>query len=221
MKTKMRIAWRSVEAPAMSRSAGLLVLALGMGLCGCASVTTKITGSARAGTEQLLLTGISDRAVGSIDFRPLAGRRVFLDTTQVKAADDGWVIFSLRREMARQGVLLVGDKKDAQVLVEAAVAAYGTDEVDCRFSLPNSFSAGVLPLPTGTSDAGGLIRKNRQDVAVKLALFGYDAKSQQLVWESDDVTQFGYLDRRYIGTSNLTRRSSEPELEEYPPRRVK
>src|SRR4051812_21769500 len=168
----------------MSRNAGLLVLALGMGLglCGCASVTTKITGSARAGAEELLLTGTSDRAVGSIDFRPLAGRRVFLDTTQVKATDSGWVIFSLRREMARQGVLLVDDKKMAQTLVEAAVAAYGTDEVDCRFSLPNTFSAGVLPLPAGTSDAGGLIRKNRQDAVVKLALLAFDARSRELIW---------------------------------------
>src|SRR3954470_4670976 len=205
----------------MSRNAGLLVLALGMGVCGCASVTTKITGSARAGAEQLLLTGTSDRAIGSIDFRPLAGRRAFLDTTQVKAADSSWIGFSLRREMARQGVLLVADKKDAQTLVEASVAAYGTDEVDCRFSLPTSFSAGVLPLPTGTADASGLIRKNRQDAVVKLALFAYDARSRQLTWESPTVTEFGYLDRRYFGTTNLTRQSSEPELEAYPPRRIK
>lgn len=204
----------------MSRHAGLLVLALGMGLSGCASVTTKITGSTRAGAEGLLLTGVSDRAVGSIDFRPLAGQPVFLNTTQIQAADSGWIIFSLRREMARQGVKVVGDKKDARILVEAAVAAYGTDEVDCRISLPNSFSAGVLPLPTGTSDAGGLIRKNRQDAVVKLALFAYDAGSHQLVWESPTVTEFGYLDRRFLGTTNLTRKSSEPELEAYPPRRI-
>ena len=118
-------------------------------------------------------------------------------------------------------MLLVDDKKMAQTLVEAAVAAYGTDEVDCRFSLPNTFSAGVLPLPAGTSDAGGLIRKNRQDAVVKLALLAFDARSRELIWESPTVTEFGYLDRRYFGTTNLTRRSSVPELEEYPPRRIK
>src|SRR4051794_15714921 len=180
----MRAACGRVETWAVSRNGGLLLLALCMGLCGYASVTTKITGSARAGAEQLLLTGTSDRAIGSIDFRPLAGQRVFLDTTQVQAADSSWIGFTLRREMARQGVFLVADKKDAQTPVEAAVAAYGTDEVDCRFSLPTSFSAGVLPLPTGTADAGGLIRKNRQDAVVKLALFAYDARSHQLTWES-------------------------------------
>ena len=104
---------------------------------------------------------------------------MFLDTAQVKATDSGWVIFSLRREMARQGVLLVDDKKLAQTLVEAAVAAYGTDEVDCRFSLPSTFSVGVLPVPTGTADAGGLIRKNRQDAVVKLALLAFDARSRR------------------------------------------
>ena len=109
----------------MSRTVSILWLALGMASCGCVSVTTKITGSSRAGAEQLLLTGTSDRAVGSIDFRPLSGHRVYLETSQVSAADSGWVIFSLRREMARQGLLLVSDKKEAQTLIEAALVLTG------------------------------------------------------------------------------------------------
>ena len=206
---------------ALSRSASILPLALVVALSGCTSVTTKITGTPRAGAEQLLLTGTSDRAVCSIDFRPLAGHNVFLDATQVSAADSGWVIFSLRREMTRQGILLVSDKKDAQTIVEAAVAAYGTDEVDCRISLPTSFSLAFLPISTGATDASGLIRKNRQDAVVKLALFAYDAKTKHHFWDSGTVMQFGQLDRRYFGSANVSRYSSLPELECYPPRRVR
>ena len=194
----------------MSRTVSILWLALGMASCGCVSVTTKITGSSRAGAEQLLLTGTFDRAVGSIDFRPLSGHRVYLETSQVSAADSGWVIFSLRREMARQGLLLVSDKKEAQTLIEAALGAYGTDEVDCRFSLPSTFSLGLLPVSTGASATNGLIHKNRQDAVVKLALFAYDAKTRQLVWESNTVMECGYLDRQYLGTANISRQTSLP-----------
>jgi len=204
----------------MRRIAGIPLLALVMSVSGCTSITTKITGSSRAGTEELLLTGTSDRAISSIDFHPLSGHHVFLDTTQVSATDSGWIIFSLRREMARQGLLLVSDKKDAQTIVEAAVGAYGTDEVDCRISLPTSFSLGFLPITTSGSDASGLIRKNRQDAVVKLALFAYDAKTRQLVWDSNTIMNFGHLDRRFFGTANVSRQSTLPELECYPPRRV-
>ena len=72
------------EALAISRHVGILWLALGVASSGCASVTTKITGSSRAGAEELLLTGISDRLVGSIDFHPLAGHRVYLETAQLR-----------------------------------------------------------------------------------------------------------------------------------------
>jgi hypothetical protein len=197
--------------------ASLLLLSLG----GCISVTNKITGSPRAGTEQLLLTGVSDRAVCSIDFRPLSGHRVFLETTKVSAADSDWVIFSLRREMSRQGLLLVSDKKDAQTIIEASVAAYGNDESDCRFSLPSTLPLGTSSFSTGASPANGLIRKNLQDAVVKLALFAYDAKSRQFVWESGTVMETGRLDRRYFGTTNFSRRTSLPELECYPDRRIR
>lgn len=209
---------------AKSRTAMILPPALTMvlGLGGCISVTNKITGTPRAGAEQLLLTGVSDRAVCSIDFRPLSGHRVYLETAKVNAADSDWVIFSLRREMSRQGLLLVGDRKEAQTVVEASVAAYGSDESDCRFSLPTT-----LPLPgmnsvsTGASTANGLLRKNHQDAVVKLALFAYDAHSRQFVWESDTVMEMGHLDRQYWGTANITRKTSLPELECYPPRRIR
>ncbi|QEH34607.1 hypothetical protein OJF2_31480 [Aquisphaera giovannonii] len=202
-----------------------LVLALavggGGGMSGCVSVTTKITGSARAGAEQLLLTGTSQRAVDSIDFRPLAGRKAFLAVAQEEKTDASWLVFSLRREMARQGVILVDDKKEAEVLVEGAVAAYGTDEVDSRISLPSITALGTLPLPASSgSSTGGLIQKNRQDAVVKLALVALDAKSRQLVWETDDVLQTGYLYRRFMGSTNITRSTSVPELECYPPRKA-
>ncbi len=202
----------------MTRLASLATLALAMPLCGCVSVTTKITGSTRAGAEQLLLTGTADRAIAAIDFQPLAGRKVFLVTEKVSATDSEWLVFGLKRAMARQGLLLVDDKKEAEVVVEAAVGAYGTEDVDHRLSLPNSFSTGIIPIPMASTGTSALIRRSKQDSVVKLALFGYDAATRQLAWESDTVMEVGHLDRRFLGTRNITRRTSLPELETYPPR---
>ena len=120
--------------------------------------------------------------------------------------------------MARQGLLLVSDKKEAQTLIEAAVGAYGTDEIDSRISMPSTLPVGLLPVSTGSSATGGLIHKNWQDAVVKLALFAYDAKTRQMVWESNTLMDCGYLDRYYLGTSNIRRQTSLPELESYPPR---
>jgi hypothetical protein len=66
--------------------------------------------------------------------------------------------------------------------------------------------------------ASAIIRKNRQDSVVKLALFGYDATTRQLAWESDTVMEVDRLDRRFFGKTNVTRETSLPELETYPPR---
>jgi hypothetical protein len=201
------------------RAAGLwIALGLLLSLGGCANFTTKITGSQRAGAEQLLLTGTSDRAVESIDFRPLSGAKVYLDTEQIKAEDEGWVIFSLRRAMARHCVLLV-EKKEAQVIVEAAVGAYGTDEVDRQLTLP--FLSTPIPTPFSTSGLSpqAISRKNRQDAIVKLALTAFDAKSHHLVWESGNILVAESLDRKYIGDRNVERRGTLTESQWYPPPR--
>lgn len=183
---------------------------------GCTSFNAKITGSERSGSEQLLLTGISDQAIACLNFGPLAGAHVFLDDSHIKAEDDDWITFSLRRTMARQGLLLVSDEDDADVVVEAAVAAYGTDETDCRIALPTLSSFGALPIAASSPDA--ISRKNRQDAVVKLALIATDHTSHRLVWESGTILKTGTLDRRFFGTREIKRSSSLPQLDSYPRR---
>lgn len=192
------------------------VVALPLG--GCASFSAKITGSGRSGSEQILLTGAADRAISCVDFRPLSGASVFLDASRVTSTDAGWVAFGLRRAMARQGLLLVEERRDAQVIVEAAVAAYGTDEVDCRVSTPGLTSFELLPFVPTSADPHAFGRKSRQDAVVRLALAGYDAKTRRLVWESGDVQHEESLDRRFIGTHEITRATTLPALERYPRR---
>src|SRR3954467_4991507 len=97
----------------------VLVLAGMLTLTGCGTVKT--SGTARTATEQLLLTNAWDTALQKVDFRPLAGVPVYLDTTNASAIDQGWVVSSIRQSMLTQGVLLRQKPEQAQWVVEARV----------------------------------------------------------------------------------------------------
>src|SRR5262245_40843339 len=82
----------STERPLTWRILGT-VLTLTVAADGCGTVKT--TGTARSGTEQLLLTNAWDSALQKVDFRPLTGVPVYLDTTNINATiDQGWIVSS-------------------------------------------------------------------------------------------------------------------------------
>jgi hypothetical protein len=153
---------------------------------GCGSVKT--SGTARTATEQLLLTNAWDSALQKVDFRPLAGVPVFLDTSNVTAVDQGWVVSSLKQSLLEQGVLLRQKPEQAQWVVEARVGAYGTDAYDWLFGIQQTTIPQTLTgVPAGTIPEVGLIKKNDQRGVAKLALFAYDRSSGQLVWNSGTI----------------------------------
>jgi hypothetical protein len=176
------------------------VLAAGLALAvpGCGS--TKTTGTPRSGTEQLLLTNAWDDALRKVDFRPLAGVPVYLDTTNVTAVDQGWVISSLRQAMLSQGVLLKPKAEAAQWVVEARIGAYGTDEYNWLVGIQQTTVPTVIAgLPAGTIPEVPVIKKSDQRAVAKMALFAYDRASGQMVWNSG--TQLSTANSRdvYIG----------------------
>lgn len=165
------------------RTTWALLLALVAAAGGCGTVKT--TGTARSGTEQLLLTNAWDSALQKVDFRPLTGVPVFLDTANVTAIDQGWVVSSLRQSMLAQGVLLRQKQDQAQWVVEARVGAYGTDAYNWLFGLSQTTIPPTLTgVPAGTIPELPLIKKSDQQGIAKLALFAYDRASGQLVWNS-------------------------------------
>ncbi len=162
---------------------GLCLLAILCAATGCGTVKT--TGTARTGTEQLLLTNAWDTALAKIDFRPLTGVPVYLDTSNVSAVDQGWVVSSLRQALLTQGVLIRSKPEQAQWIVEARVGAYGTDSYNKMVGIPQTTIPPTLTgMPTGTIPEISLLRKSHQEGIAKLALFAYDRASGQLVWTS-------------------------------------
>jgi hypothetical protein len=161
---------------------------------GCASV--KMTGTARTGTEQLLLTGTWDDALCRVDFRPMADKRVYVSPDYLSGVvDKDYVVASIHRAMGKQGVLLETNKDKAQIVLEPLFGAYGTDMRDCTVGLP-----GMSLMPSLTT---GL-------------LCAYDAKSGRLVWESGWLLNAqGVRDHFFMGAGPY-RLSSRGEVERYP-----
>ncbi|HMB08033.1 MAG TPA: DUF6655 family protein [Isosphaeraceae bacterium] len=161
----------------------LLLLALAPAE-GCGTVRT--TGTARSGTEQLLLTNAWDSALQKVDFRPLTGVPVYLDATNINAAvDQGWIVSSLRQALLTQGILLRAKPEQAQWIVEARVGAYGTDDYGLLVGIPQTtVPPTITGMPSGTIPEMPLIKRNDQHAVSKLALFAYDRASGQLVWTS-------------------------------------
>lgn len=174
----MRTTIRTPVAPALVAALGLAVAAAGCG-------TVKTSGTARTATEQLLLTNAWDSALNKVDFRALAGVPVYLDTTNVTAVDQGWVVSSVRQAMLAQGVLLRQKPEQAQWVVEARVGAYGTDASNWLLGVAQTtIPPTVTGMPSGTIPELPLIKKSDQKGVAKLAMFAYDRASGRLVWES-------------------------------------
>ena len=100
---------------------------------GCTSV--KMTGTARTGTEQLLLSGTWDDALCRVDFRAMADKKVFVDPQYIASVvDKDYVVSSIRRVMAEQGVLLENNKDKAQLILEPSFG----NRLTCRVKVDHS-----------------------------------------------------------------------------------
>jgi hypothetical protein len=187
---------------------------------GCTSV--KMTGTARTGTEQLLLTGTWDDALCRVDFRPMADKKVFVDPQYISSiVDKDYIVSSIRRVMGEQGVLLENNKDKAQIILEPSFGAYGTDMRDTQLGLPGmtltpSLLTGAAVASSGNSNSLNLSQTNVEDAVIKGILYAYDAKTGRMMWQSGWLLNAqGVRDHFFMG-SGPYRLSSRGEVERYP-----
>jgi hypothetical protein len=183
--------WRAVALLA-------ILAAWAVATTGCGS--TKMSGTPRTGTEQLLLTNAWDDALRGVDFTPLTGVPVYLDTQHVNAIDQGWVISSIRQAMLEQGVLLRAKPEQAQWIVEPRVGVYGTDSYSMLVGIPQvTVPPTVTGIPAGTVPEIPLIKKSDQQGIAKLAMFAYERASGRVVWRSGTMLASSNAKDIYIG----------------------
>jgi hypothetical protein len=174
-----------------SGTAGLAALiTLAVPLLGCG--TTK----GRLATEQLVMSDAVDRAVSEIDFRPLSGRKVFLDTKYVQNTkalvfvNADYVVSSVRQQMLAADCRLTDTAEAAEVIAEIRIGTLGTDSNEVVYGMPASNMVSnaanlvpnapvVPPIPEIS-----LARKEAQMGAAKLALFAYDRETRKPIWQS-------------------------------------
>jgi hypothetical protein len=179
------------------QAAGVLAALLLIAGCG----TTKMSGTARTATEQLLLTNAWDDALRKVDFRPLAGVPVYLDPQYLESpVDKGWLTSSVRQAMLAHGVLLRTKPEQAQWIVEARVGVYGTNNYDWLLGVPQmTIPVSITGLPTGTIPEIPMAKKSNQQGVAKLALYAYDRASGQVTWNSGTMLAVSDAQDVYIG----------------------
>lgn len=164
--------------------ATLLLAGLASG-CG----TTRGSDTTRTATEQLLISHSIDDTVSNLDFRMLAGRRVFLDTQFLDGVTDkGYLISSLRQHLLACGCLLQEDRKSATYVVEARSGGIGTDRNDLLVGVPQMTIPSVMPgVPSGMIPEIPLAKKTRRRAVAKIAVFAYNRVSGESIWQSGAV----------------------------------
>lgn len=161
-------------------------------------------------TEQLLMSDAVDTTISKIDFRPLAGYKVFLDTTYVVSAgkaipgvpvpfnlvNSDYVISGLRQQLTAAGCMLVDTKDTAEIICEARCGALGTDGNNVTYGLPasnllssaSSMIASAPPIPTIPEIS--IAKREMKSAAAKISVFAYDRETREPLWQSG-VAQAG------------------------------
>ncbi len=160
------------------------------GLSGCG--ITKM----QEATDQMVLSEAVDHSIAAIDFRPLAGKKVFLDTSYIKAikgsafVNADYITSSLRQQVVAAGCLLQENQKDAELIIEARCGTLGSDGYQTTYGIPasNAVSSAAQLLPSSPALPSipeiSLARRESSEAAAKIAAFAYDSETREPVWQS-------------------------------------
>lgn len=185
------------------RASGLLLITL----VGCG--TTKMTDSPRAATEMLLTSQAVDYAVAKLDFTPLSGQTVFLDTSPLEkeTVDKGYLISTVRQQLLAQGVLLQEERWRALYVVELRAGALGTDRHSVMIGTPAVTLPSAVPgLPLTSIPEIALAKKNDQRGVAKIGVFAYNRVTGRAVWQSGAVESSSQLKDTWVfGAGPFTR----------------
>lgn len=156
----------------------ILVAAAATG-CG----TTSWSDTKRTATEQLLVSDAIERAIMKIDMSPLAGHRVFLDTTSLNAVDDkDYLTSTVRQHLLGSGGVLAEKREDAEIVLEARAGAIGTDRTSVLVGVPATsveFAGSGTIIPELA-----LFKRSDQRAVAKINLFAYRRGTGQPLWQS-------------------------------------
>ncbi len=110
---------------------------------GCSS--PRITETGRSAVEQFLLSTVIDRGVGHADFKDFAGKKAFIEYDYLAPqVDKPYLQGVFEMHLAKNGIIVSRDAKDADVLVQILCGVLATDT--------NKFTVGTPQLPIPLPD---------------------------------------------------------------------
>lgn len=153
----------------------------------------------RTATEQILLSTAVDRAVRRLQVGLPAGTAVFIDAGRFDAYDEDYAIAAVRDRFLQAGCRTVGNRGEAEAIVEIRSGALSADESDALVGIP-SFS---IPIPLAgdfKTPELALMKQNRRRGIAKIAFTAYWKASGDLADRTDPVIGVsGYDDWKFLG----------------------
>jgi hypothetical protein len=149
--------------------------------------TTKWTDTSRTATEQLLITDSMDRAVSQIDFRAVAGKKIFVDDAPLKGMTDAaYLASTVKQQILASGGILKEPKDQADYVLELRAGALGTDRHDLLFGIPATTIPTISTMPGIPAQIPEIpfVKKTEQRAVTKIALFLYNRQTGRPVWQS-------------------------------------
>jgi len=152
----------------------------------------------RLATEQLVISEAVDKAVATIDFSALSGKKIYFDTQYLDGLNMGpngnvkYVISSLRQQMMAYDLRLQEKSETADFVLEGRVGVLANDGYEVTYGIPGNAAAAsasvLLPTPVPIPAPGmpelSLGRRNHQAGTAKIGLFAYDRVTREPVWQA-------------------------------------
>ena len=129
----------------MMRGLPQIVLALGIAattalFSGCSDPMTSNT--ARTAVEQFLLSDCIEQATDQMKFTSYRGKKAFMDYAYLAPQVDKAVVQGMvERRLAESGVVVVADKKAADIIIQVVCPVLATDQTKFLIGTPS------LPIP--------------------------------------------------------------------------
>ena len=144
--------------------------------CGCSDPMTSNT--ARTAVEQFLLSDCVEQATDQMNFSVYKGKKAFLDYTYLAPQVDKPVVQGMvERRLAESGVIVVADKKAADIVIQLVCPVLATDM--------SKFLIGTPPLPIPVPDTSIQIVVPEIPIFLKLTRKGFGRFSVNILKAAD------------------------------------
>jgi len=190
-----------------------VVLALAtaaMALSGC--MTVRESNTARTPEEQILLSQGVDRALTNAVPTGLAGKKVFIDVTNLDCTDKAYVTDAVRQQLSQKKALVVEKSGDADTVVTVRAGMLATQSGSSLIGIPSiKFPAVVSSVAVETPEVA-FFKHTSQTGRVKLSLTAYDSATRKLL-EAREGDARTFFDRWHYMFFRNFERTNVPELE--------